>query len=955
MHIFRPLQLSLNHRVLEQNNKFHFIVSATLGVNLQTGDSLLEFDFIKDALGCMGEKPMPDMGMPKPCGEYLVSGSYFAPRNEAVTGGEVKVKLGAKEKSLFVFGPRQWRFGVPSTPETIQSTPIDYAHAFGGKKYEQNPDGIGFQKAQLPSIENPSQLITSPEDTPEPAGFSVLDPAWPQRMQYQGTYDEYYMKKYFPGYPEDLDWRYFLSAPKDQWIDGYFQGNETFELFNMHPDKPVIRGQLPGLYSRCFIRHTINSTEPIFAELPLNLDTIWFFPEKELAMLILRGGIVVADDEADQVSDVLMAYEDRKDPPRSPEHYRKALERRLNSDDALLNNLNTEDLIPIGAKCAMELLQQMAQTDGNEIAFAKNIEAKADSLKKMADGKIEVVIKDAEKQMKGPDVPDAAKVDLRKMIKEPSEAPTDPDLEAMNQKMESILPGITAGDPKKIELKNFSFDKIDQLMETVGDFSDKKEKEAKDLAKKEIKKVKTQVKEQIEKSGDDMPKEAREKLEGNLQMLDNIDIEEKPIAPLPRVNPEEITAQVSQGLPQNAEVVQHLQGMKAMGIENEQTSNLEEQFQEMMENQNETVEKALHQAEKDFKEVYFMGAHFMEDGLSPHKKPLETVAQDLLDAIAGKEDVSEKDWACIDLSGKNLDGVNLSGAYLEQVNFKGASLKGANLSKAILARANLEDADLSGANLEEANVGAVHALRANFSGAKLKLAKLSKGDFTDADFKRSQLEEVESLEIVVNGTNFSEAEMPKMVFLEVDMKCTNFSKAKLDTVTFLKSTITDANFSEAHMPRCTWADVKLVNVTFNGADMTGNCFVSTDPEKSVMKDIRFVGACLNKANFQGMAMQKANLSGATMENANFNSADLFDADLSHAQAANAQFRKARLTRAKCDRINLMEGSLAKAHLVSASFVGANLYAVDFIRSTHGGTDFSGSNLDSTLIKDWRPS
>ena len=55
-----------------------------------------------------------------------------------------------------------------------------------------------------------------------------------------------------------------------------------------------------------------------------------------------------------------------------------------------------------------------------------------------------------------------------------------------------------------------------------------------------------------------------------------------------------------------------------------------------------------------------------------------------------------------------------------------------------------------------------------------------------------------------------------------------------------------------------------------------------------------------------------------------------------------------------DKINLDKGSLAKANLVGASFKGANLHAVDFLRSTITDTDFFGSNLDNTLIKNWRP-
>jgi hypothetical protein len=175
----KPLQLSFNNQVLEQNTKARFIISSSLGINLQYGQPLLEFDYLKAAFECMGSKPLPDPDMPKPCGEFLVSGSYFAPHSQTITGGEVMVKIGDREKRLFVFGSRTWNHGLPSKPEPIVSLPLDYAHAFGGAEYDKNPDGIGYKDNLLPCIENPAKLVASPGDTPAPAGFSPLDPSWP--------------------------------------------------------------------------------------------------------------------------------------------------------------------------------------------------------------------------------------------------------------------------------------------------------------------------------------------------------------------------------------------------------------------------------------------------------------------------------------------------------------------------------------------------------------------------------------------------------------------------------------------------------------------------------------------------------------------------------------------------------------------------------------------------------
>ncbi len=978
--IFKPFQLHFCHSVLEQGRKFHFTASATLGINLQTGEALQKFDYLKDAFACMGENPLPDMGMPKPGGEFLVSGNFFSPGMREVTNGMVQVRLGGLRKELLVSGTRQWRQGFATNPDPFNFMPIDYAYAFGGEGYQKNPDGIGYKDGLLPCIESPTEIVLSPKDRPDPAGFSVINPMWPQRMRFQGTYNKKHLKKYFPGYPEDHDWKYFLCAPEDQWVEGYFRGDETFEIHNMHPDIPKIQGNLPGLQVRCFLMHTLNGAEPEFAELPMDLDTIWFFPEKMLALLIWRGIAEVIDDEAEEIAHVLLAYEDRNQKPRDLEYYHSAFEKRVDSDDTLLSNLSTEDLIPIGAKCTMEVLQERAFAGDKESAFAKNMDAKADAAKKMVNEKIKEAFQQVDKNLGNIDVPDdiwehipddskayipkKGGLDPRKQMS----AKPDPEMKALNRALETIMPGITAGDPKKLDLKNFSFDKIDLIMETIEKFADKKRKAAMEQAKKEAEKTKAQIEKQIDdlyqrindakKTGGSEPgkelqalEEVKAQLEENMKLLDETDAEDTPMVPLPRLDTEEIKAQLSQVDPQMMDAMQHLQTMKALGLEDQGTQDFEKQILETMETSAKQVEEGLQEAEAGFKEGYFMSAHFMKEGLSPHTESVESVAERLLKAIAAGEDVSNGDWACVDLSDQNLDGIDFSGAFLEQVNFKGASIKGANLSGSIMARANLENADLSGADLTEANVGGVNAQQANFSDANLKGAKLSKGNFTGANFTRAELEEVESLQVVVKSTNFAEAHMPSIKFLESELKGTVFPKADLSAAVFYNSDITDGVFMEAIMPHCIFADVRLENVSFDGADLSGTCFVATDPQKSWMNNVRFRNTNLTRGNLQGMEMRGADLHRATLESANFAGADLYGADLSRSYAKNAQFRKARLTDARLDDINLMEGSLAKADIVNASLAGGNLYAVDFLRTLIENTDLRDSNTEATMLED----
>lgn len=958
MKIFKPLQLGFNQQTLEQDRRFHFVGSVTMGIQLSTGESLLETEYFKDAIQHMGSQPLPDVGMPKPRGEYLASGSYYSPGAKEVTGGEVKVMIGDQAKSLFVFGPRSWEGGIPSAPARISSMPVEYRYAYGGDGLVANPSGIGYKDGKLPCIENPDQLVSSPGAALEPAGFSTLDPSWPQRSRFQGTYDDNYLQNYFPGYPPDFDWNFFLTAPEDQWNEGYYQGDERFRIYNMHPDIPEIEGQLPGFYARCFVKYSDTGASTQFAELPLNLDTVWFFPEVDLALLIWRGGTSIQDDDAEEISNVLLAFENRKDPERDIEYYRQALEKRVNSDDMLLNNFNTADLIPVGAKCAMELLQEDAQSATGKTAFEENMNAKIETTNALIREKTDQIISEAKAGADG--IPDENKIaqmdELEKMLNNPSAraGDTDPDVIALKEKLEALLPGITSGDPKKIQLKHFSFDKIDKIMAAVRSLTEKKSAQALDT----IENASRQLKDDIASSEKDLDVNAKgnEQLKASLQTIESLQSgKDRHQSPVPRMNADAIAAKLSELRPDTTEAMQQLQMMKAAGIDNEQTRAMEKMISESLDGQDLKLQEGLKQAESAFRETYFTGAHFMETGLSPHQQPVEEIRERFLQKLSGRETLDGGDWACIDLAGQVLDNADLSDCYLEQVDFTGASLKNANLSGAILARAILNDADLSGASLEGTNLGNVKAHRANFSAATIRNAKLSRSDFTAAIFPGARIEHVESLEIIINQADFTDAIMPAFQFLQMEIDGAVFNRASLADAVFLQTGLKDAQFIEADMPGCIWADVRLRNIRFDKANMPRNCFAATEPEKTTLDRLSFRGACVDRCNFQNMVMTGSDFSACSMDNAVFSGADLTRSKFNGAYARQAQFRKSTLRNSDMSEINLMEGSLAKARISGASLTRANLYAVDFLRAVTGETDFTGSNLDMTLLQDWQPS
>ena len=953
MKSINPLQLDVRHSVFEHDRRPYWVVSATLCTHLTTGEVVMPFDYLGTILEGQGQGVQLDVGMPKPQAEYLVTGSFHAARGIPVPAAEISLSLGGLTKRLAVFGERRWEGTFPGPPLPFVSLPLDYASAFGGNGFPRNPNGMGYRDGLLPRIEHPDRLVTRQEEEADPAGFAALQMDWPQRTRYHGTYDAEYLKKYYPGYPRDFDWRSFLAAPQDQWRQGFWQGDEDFTLCNLHPEMPVIQGRLPGYRARCFLRHTLHGPDPEFAEIPLALDTVWFFPGPLLVLQIWRGVLEVADDEASQISHLLAGYEHMAHPSRDVAHYRQALAQRLDNNNPLANSLITEDLIPVGALCAMEILQQKAFSGDGQSPLVENIEAKAAAARQMAKEKVEEALQQAEQELGGLDLAEAKQIDLRAMLQAARAGKADPDQEAFTGKLESILPGITAGDPKKIDMKQFSFDKIDQMMQAVRDFSGKKEKEAKTLAKAEIAKAKEAIATQLAASAAGAPGMAdadRLRLEQEMQQLAALDLDTPATAPLPRIDADAVMRQMAPVTPMVNEALQHLRSMQAMGIRDERTEEMERQVNAMYDQRMGEMEERVRQAEKDFKEMYTMGAHFMAAGLPPHERPIEEMRAQFLQAVAAGERVSGRDWACIDLQGAQLDGLDLSGCYLEQVNFSGASLKGATLRQAILARAVLTDADLTGADLQGANIGAVAAHRANFTEANLQGAKLSRGDFTAADFTGANLEEVESLEIIIADGVFDQAHLPRLKLIERQVAGARFRGAHLDGALFFNCAVQETDFSTARMPHAVWADCSLASVRFDGADLSSCCFVATEEGKSTLRDVHFPGSRLDRGTFQHLNMRGADLSRSSMEGALFNGADLSGADLSNVSAQQAQFRTTNLNSARLDNIDLCHGSLAKAQLTNASLIGANLYAVDCLRCKVGNTNFRGANLDATLLE-----
>lgn len=955
------MQIFCNQRTLEQNRAFHWVVSPSMFVKLSDSTLELPHECFGDLIGAMGDMPSPDSGMPKPFTEFLLSGHFCSPGEQPVPGGQVTVNLADKEKTLNVFGDRLWTAGIPGNPQPITRMPLQYSRAYGGQSYDLNPMGIGFTEDRLPNIESAQETITSAKGRYAPAGFAPLDPSWPQRARYQGTYDKTYMEKYYPGYPADMDWRLFMQAPDDQWFDRFLQGTESFMLKNMHPEHPELTGTLPGLQPRCFVKDTAtdiatkdasDTEQSSFREIPLHLDTVWFFPEQDVAQLIWRGGMSVKDDEAEQISHMLLAYEKQAE-PRPADHYRNAMERRITDPDPMEDTLNTPDLIPPAEDTALQRMLQASMSNQEASAFIENLEAKADKVKAAAAEVTNNSMADVRKQLDADGLDDKKKKELLEQIFPDKPKPvSDPDTDALLKKIDDLLPGARDSNGKDLNLNSFSFKGLDDLMKNFSSFADKKKEAAAALLKQDLTQLKAML--NTPESNQHIDQEQIRKIEEQIDALEN-PAPEIPAVPLPRPDTEMIRQKLNSTSPDVQRARQQLHTLQSNPLATDEATvqqaidriNILEQQSEQQ------YEKELSALQAQFIEGYRMGAHLSPDGLSPHKDDA-AVRSALISLYANDKNAGQKDWACLDLSGRELDGIDFSGCLLEQVNFRGASLKGANLTGAVIVRADFTNADCSGADFSQANIGASTYQNTDFSQATLAETRLSGSHFEQCRFRGATISDPELLDVTINNCDFSQATLKNWILLELKMSGNNFSEASLSGISFLKSTVADCEFTQTSMPSTIWSDTKIKGGTFSGADMTSNCFLAEESD-CTYDHLNFSGATLAKANLQKLSFKHADFSNAVLDSANLTSADLTQANMENISGKQATLRKANLNQANFRKADLMEAMLSKAIITDTNLTGANLYGVDFIRATVRGTQFTDANLDATLLKDWRPS
>jgi uncharacterized protein YjbI with pentapeptide repeats len=816
-------------------------------------------------------------GRHKSHGEFLVVGRAF-PRGDV---SSCAVQVDAIEKSVALFGDRIWGAASPSKPAPRAEVPLTWENAFGGPKFAHNPLGKGIAAdedgvVRLPNIEDPNQLIASPSDRPKPVGFGPIDATWPSRRKKLGTYDDAWLEERWPDFPVDLDPTYFNVAPEDQWLpEGqWWRGDEAVRFENMHPEKPVVEGKLPGVKARCFVERRGEGGAYVFHEVAMRLETLVLLPNEERAILLFRGTVPGTDEDGDDIRHLLAALEGL-DEPKTFEHYKAAFEKRLDRKAAA--RLKDDDLLPSWVKLTSGMVDvdpTLQDLYAKEDLTSKNMRRRAE--KELANVRQDLV-----------------------------ERGLDPDAHGVPKEL-----------PPPIE--NLDEEAADKMLAEAEAEADVLKKQAEAMMAAEMNRARqvcaengidfdAKLAENKKKEGGPpkwKPDDVLVPLADAAELVRNAetpDAENKALAKLNepgfRESLEEMRAGLIAMYRGNAQYFP-----AAWPLEGDEAATTREAIAAEYAAKRSFAERDLTGA--DLSKLDLRGADFrlaLLEKADLHGANLE--GADFTGAVLARADLEGAKTKGVKLAGANLAearlmkldlaGVDLRGAVLTKAQLGGANLHGANLDGADLAEVDLTAADLAEASAQKAQFTGATVERARFTGADLTEAVFHSLDLGGLDFSGARLEKVELHECLGEKTKFAGAHMKNARFSHIDRR------SCFDGADFEKANLEHANLRDVELKGAHFAGADLGDADLSKADCEGANFHRARAKSSLWIRTKLKGARLAGANLREATLTRADLAGASLEGANLFGANLMyvhvdgATNIDRAELGQIAFRKER--------------------------------------------------------------
>jgi uncharacterized protein YjbI with pentapeptide repeats len=707
----------------------------------------------------------------KPLGEWMAIGTaHNAGWGDRHKFG-ARVRIGDHAKLVDVVGDRSWQPTLlrwePGPAAAIAAVPLTYDRAWGGPAHAANPLGRGQAGDAMHNLEIPGAWVDSRSSPALPAGFGPLPSTWAQRKQWMGKYNARWIRDHWPWLPPDFDVRFFMAAPEDQWVDGYFRGDEPIVLEQMHPVHAVYQSRLPGVRARCFVSQRSGAgaaerpghwgDELHFREVPLHLDTVWIDADQEKLVLAWRGHLPVASLKLLDVEHLLSVLEPLDEPDRGLRFF----------EAMLAAELTPAELAPPFDPAALR-----AEIDA---ALAQAAKERADLEAMMAEQLAKAEAFTAAKQAEA--VAKARELGVDWQL---------PDAAAIAAAPKTLEEGIAAMRQQLAELQAFTgFDVSQEIVNLKQAIANAEEAAALVAG---------------------FPEQVRAREE---EILSQLPPELLVVRKLPDGQPIDLEAARATGFAKYDLRGVDFSGFDLSGID----------FREARLTGAKFVRATLGKAD-------LTGANLTAADLTGADLRGATLDDaDLTDAV-----VPYTRWAGASLSRTRLSGLHLAGADFTGVHGLWADFSNAMLAESCFAKADLEKADFYGAIVQRADFSGARLTRAFFAGAHaagivLRGADLTnlraqlKADFTGAIMAGAMADDSAWGTSILDGADFREASLRRAQFSEASLRGAMFDDCNLANAVFDDADLERAMLMHANLLRVTFDRANLRNARLDGANL----------------------------------------------------------------------------------------------------------------------------------------
>jgi uncharacterized protein YjbI with pentapeptide repeats len=707
----------------------------------------------------------------KPLGEWMAIGTaHNAGWGDRHKFG-ARVRIGDHAKLVDVVGDRSWQPTLlrwePGPAAAIAAVPLTYDRAWGGPAHAANPLGRGQAGDAMHNLEIPGAWVDSRSSPALPAGFGPLPSTWAQRKQWMGKYNARWIRDHWPWLPPDFDVRFFMAAPEDQWVDGYFRGDEPIVLEQMHPVHAVYQSRLPGVRARCFVSQRSGAgaaerpghwgDELHFREVPLHLDTVWIDADQEKLVLAWRGHLPVASLKLLDVEHLLSVLEPLDEPDRGLRFF----------EEMLAAELTPADLSPPFDPAALR-----AEIDA---ALAQAAKERADLEAMMAEQLAKAEAFTAAKQAEA--VAKARELGVDWQL---------PDAAAIAAAPKTLEEGIAGMRQQLAELQAFTgFDVSQEIVNLKQAIANAEEAAALVAG---------------------FPEQVRAREE---EILSQLPPELLVVRKLPDGQPIDLEAARATGFAKYDLRGVDFSGLDLSGID----------FREARLTGAKFVRATLGKAD-------FTGANLSAADLTGADLRSATLdGADLTGAV-----VPYTRWAGASLSRTRLSGLHLAGADFTGVHGLWADFSNAMLAESCFAKADLEKADFYGAIVQRADFSGARLTRAFFAGAHaagivLRGADLTnlraklKADFTGAIMAGAMADDSAWGTSILDGADFREASLRRAQFSEASLRGAMFDDCNLANAVFDDADLERAMLMHANLLRVTFDRASLRNARLDGANL----------------------------------------------------------------------------------------------------------------------------------------